>query len=104
MVAKNLILQAIFKALEQLDQEMELGLSISEDTVIVGNGSALDSMAFLNLTGMLEEWISDEFGLFIGIISEEEEFNENSPFAKVKGLADYLEKLIARELATQENE
>lgn len=98
-MTRDPIVRAIFKALEQLDGEMELGLAISENTVIVGDDSALDSMAFLNLIGMLEEWIADEHGLFVGIISEEEEFAENSPFGKVKDLADYLEKLISRELA-----
>ena len=84
------MIQEIFDALydgSMIDRKM----TISDDTVLIGPDTVLDSVAFVTLFMDLEERLSDELGedIFL-LIDEIHEFNPEDTYLTVKVLVDYM--------------
>lgn len=97
MIKREKISHVILKILEKINKEEGLGLEVSEETIIIGESSKLDSMAFLDLISAIEEWMDHTFGMFISISSDEENFEPDGPFGNAGRLADYLTEVITKE-------
>lgn len=94
---RKVISREIQRILEKINREDGLGLEISEHTIIIGEFSRFDSLAFLDLISGLEEWIAHSLGVFISVVSEEENFDPDGPFGTAGRLADYLSERLENE-------
>lgn len=76
---------------------IETGFSVSEDTVVFGVGSPLDSIGFVTFITDMEERMSVATNTeFVISLFDIDDFNENEPFLTVNRLADFLYKEAAR--------
>lgn len=96
-VEKSTVVERIRAILDRINEEMELAVPVSEETPLIGGESGLDSVAFLNMIGLIEEWLEEEYDLFIAVISPDEDFSPAGTFGSVGRLAEYLVGLIGRE-------
>jgi acyl carrier protein len=76
-----------------LDKE----IVVDEDTILLGMGSELDSLAFVTLVSDLEDGLSRETGRdqFL-VLDDLHEFNGDNPSLSVRTLAPYLTELSGR--------
>ena len=93
---KDKILEAVYDAVrevnEQIDEDKQLELS--SETILVGDGSNLDSIGLVSLIVTAEQNIEDMFGLSLTLADEKALSQEQSPFRTVGSLVDYVELLI----------
>lgn len=101
MITKEEVTQSVLGFVSQLKKEMDLDIEVSEETVIIGEGSEFDSMVFLDLIGLIEDWIDVKFDLYISVASDDEDFDPDGPFGNVKRLSVYLTGLINSEKTIQ---
>lgn len=89
-----LIIRETFESLQR-SGIIESGTEVNSDTVILGNTSILDSIAFITFITELEDRLSQQYSENIYIVLNEiTEFNINNPYLTNKILANYLEKLL----------
>lgn len=69
-------------------------LAKSEDTVLMGENSKLDSLGIVNFIVSVEENIEDEFDQSILLADEKAMSSEESPFANIKSLTVYISNLL----------
>ena len=76
---------------------LEHDLVIDENTVLLGMGSELDSVAFVTLMSDLEDRLSREMGQdqFL-VLDDLHEFNGEEPSLTVRTLAPYLVEMAGR--------
>lgn len=93
---RNKILDLIYSSIDELNAQSEPGsqLSKTEQTVIFGKESNLDSLGLVNLIVSLEQAVNDEFDVEISLADERAMSQENSPFSTVSTLADYISELL----------
>lgn len=96
MIQTSRVTHAIFKAIDELNEELpsEEKLNKSEATILYGQVGALDSLALVNLIVAAEEHIEEEFGVSIVLADERAMSQRNSPFRTVGALADYASMLL----------
>ena len=54
------VLQAIYNAINELDQELQAPLEKSPQTILFGKGSQLDSLGLVRLIVMTEQQVEDK--------------------------------------------
>lgn len=69
------------------DFELEALKSPQSDSLLYGEGGALDSMALVNLIADLEEAIAEKYGASIVLADEKAMSAKNSPYRSVTSLA-----------------
>ena len=96
MVTKSKILDIIYQCIDDLNIQngSDIQLSKTEETIIFGKASPLDSLGLVNLIVSLEDAVNDEFNLEIILADERAMSLETSPFKTVSTLADYILLLI----------
>lgn len=99
MITREQTSKKVLELVKTINEEANLELEASEDTVIIGEGSQFDSMTFLDLIGMIEDWIDEEFDTFVSIASDGDDFGPDGPFANVGSLIDRLTDLIREEIS-----
>ncbi len=70
-------------------------INITDDTIIIGKGSLLDSISFITLFSDIEDRLSEETGqeLFL-VLGDIHEFNEDKHVLTIRILSDYIQTLI----------
>ncbi|MCD6068739.1 MAG: acyl carrier protein [Bacteroidetes bacterium] len=93
---RNKIIELIYSSIDELNAQNEADsqLTKTEDTVIFGKDSNIDSLGLVNLIVSLEQAVNDEFNTEISLADERAMSQENSPFSTVSTLADYIEELL----------
>lgn len=96
---KDKIFQLIYIAIDELNEQREADDQISktEDTVILGHDSMIDSLGLVNLIVSLEQSVNDEMDVEITLADERAMMMESSPFRTVRTLADFIETLLVQE-------
>ncbi len=96
MMEKKKIIQAIFSAIDEVNQELpeREQLNKSVDTVLLGESSPLDSLGLVTLIVVLEERIEDEFDEVIALADDEAFSDEKGPFANVNALTNHISSLL----------
>ena len=93
MIEKEKVIQAIFRAVDELNQQLprRQRLRKSVDTFLFGDHGVLDSLGLVNLIVTTEQKIEEEFGIAI-TLSDEKALSQkdNSPFETIEKLADYI--------------
>jgi acyl carrier protein len=67
--------------------------AVDEETRLVGDGAAVDSLGLVALILGLEERLSDQLGLDVSIMDERALSRSRSPFRTVGSLTDYVVEL-----------
>ena len=96
---KNKIVELIYRTIDELNEQREADDQISktEDTVILGHDSMIDSLGLVNLIVSLEQSVNDEMDVEITLADERAMMMESSPFRTVMTLADFIETLLVQE-------
>lgn len=70
-------------------------VTVFNDTVLLGKGSILDSVAFITLFSEIEDRLSEKTGKEIFIdFAQLHDFNSDKSMLNVSTLADYIIKLL----------
>jgi len=95
VIAMN-ITYIILKALKELNQQLspEKRISISTDALLSNDEGPLDSLGLVNLILIVEEQVSNEFGVQISLSDEKTMTQIDNPFKSVKTLSDYISRLV----------
>jgi len=96
MITRIKLLNIIYNCIDEINvqNEPDKQLSKTDETVIFGKASHLDSLGLVNLIVSLEEAVNDEFNLEIILADERAMSLESSPFRTVSTLADYILLLL----------
>jgi acyl carrier protein len=96
MADRERIQQAIYRAIDELNQQLSKGVSVdkSPDAVLYGNTGKLESIDLVTLIMEVEDQIKAEFGTAITIADDRAMSRENSPFLTVGTLTDYVAELV----------
>ena len=88
---KNQIAELVINAVKEiLDDE---NVAVTNDTVLLGNDAAVDSMGLVNLIVDIEGALAD-IDIEVTLTSEKAMSQRNSPFRTVESLTDYIKELL----------
>ena len=92
MEAKDRILKAVYKTIDETNELRDAGKQIDKnpDTILFGDTGHLDSMGLVNFIIALEEMIKEEFGEVIILADERAMSQKNSPFRTVNSFIEYI--------------
>jgi acyl carrier protein len=94
MITKNEILEVLFDCIGELNEVNGTELVKDANTKLVGTGSELDSMDFVQLIVNVEEKLESKHGVNVSITAEKAMSQKHSPFRTVETLADYILTLL----------
>jgi hypothetical protein len=96
MITEEFASKLIKDSLSSLQRSglIEQEVTIDKETVLLGTGSTLDSVAFVTLVADLEERLNRETGQELSLVLNEiHEFNVNVPYLTAETLSKYMIKL-----------
>lgn len=84
--------EMVYKVVQELngDREDNSKFHLSEDTVLFGQDSNLDSLGLVNLIVGVEQTLLEEKGLELILANEKAMSQRRSPFRTVGSLVDYI--------------
>ena len=85
----NLIMEKIEEFNETTDTKIDL--SDGKDSVLFGQGGALESVDFVSLVLDVEQAVEEEYGQSISLTDSRAMSQKHSPFRTVGTLAEYIE-------------
>lgn len=94
MVKKTDVMKIIFDCIDEFNQINGTNIKQSQDTVLYGEGSELDSIDFVSLIVSIEDSIHNEFDTLISLTAEKAMSKRNSPFRTIDTLTDYVIELL----------
>ena len=96
MADRERILQAVYRAVDELYKQLPKGVAVnkSPDAVLYGKTGKLESIDVVTLIMEVEDQIKAEFGTSITIADDRAMSRENSPFLTVGTLSDYVAELL----------
>ncbi len=96
MIEKDRILQTIFNGVDEINMELpkEQLMEKSEDFVLFGQSSKLDSLGLVTFIVAIEQKFQEELGVTITLADERAMSQKRSPFATIGTLADYVFGLL----------
>ena len=87
------------EAIDEYNQQPELKkLAKEPDTLLMDEGSELDSLGLVNLIVSIEEKLEEQLNLDITFADERALTQEISPFKSIANLRDYINNLASEEL------
>jgi acyl carrier protein len=91
------ILQAIYDAVDEINEQLPKGNSLakSPETVLFGQSGQLDSLGLVSLIVAVEQNIQAEFGSDVTLADERALSQRNSPFRTITTLSEYISLLLA---------
>lgn len=90
---KDIVLDSLKEFNSQVENE-NLKLKVSENTVLLGQKSNLDSLDFVSLVMIVEENVFEEMDQNITIASDKAFSKNYNPFARVDKLIKYVFELL----------
>ncbi len=93
---RDRIVQAIYKAVDELNKQLPAGTSLekSPEATLYGKSSKLESLDFVTFIMEVEEKVNDEFGTNVMITDENLLSKEKSPFSTLGTLTEYLDEVL----------
>jgi D-alanine--poly(phosphoribitol) ligase subunit 2 len=94
------ILGLVYSAIDEVNAQSADGTTIAKtpETRLLGGERGLDSLTFVNLVVALEEQIQSGLGQSVVLVDEDSMALQEHPFRTVGTLADYVEKILAKQL------
>jgi len=89
----------VYSAIDEVNAQSAAGAAIAKtpDTRLLGGDQGLDSLTFVNLVVALEEQIQNGLGQSVVLVDEDSMALQDQPFRTVGTLADYVERIIAKQ-------
>jgi len=82
--------RSVFAAIEEFNASEGARVPASEDTVLLGEGGAVDSLGLVRLVMAVEQKVEDDFGKAVSLTDEKAMSQRNSPFRSVGALIEYV--------------
>jgi hypothetical protein len=91
------VYREIVAALEQFNEQLPEGqtLSISNETTL-GIRSGIGSLSLITIFTLVEERISERFGIELALLEEEELLTEGGPLESLDRFAEFIGRLLKR--------
>jgi acyl carrier protein len=101
MIDRNIAVRVVIVCLREAMEQAggPDSTEITEDTVIVGKGAALDSMGVVSLIVDVEQRLEMEYGVSLTLANDRAMSQRSSPFRTVGVLADHIGEVIKEGLA-----
>lgn len=99
MITSDQVDALIFRALDAINAEREPDEQIkpTPTTALFGIDAELDSLSFVSLIADVEESLILDYGLTISLADDRALAREESPYASVETLRDYILELAAEQ-------
>lgn len=96
MINTEKIREIIFESIEEINSQLAKDKQIqkSDDAVLYGQKSVLDSLGLVNLIVDIEQRFQDKTGISINLADEKALSQKNSPYLTVKSLSDYITRIL----------
>ena len=94
---KEKIKSLVIESLNELKEMNGLDFELTDETILLGEDSVMDSFDFVSFVSILEEKVADELGKSISIVSEKAFSKKYSPFKTVDRITDYVMELLGEE-------
>src|ERR687883_47978 len=96
MADRERVLQAVYRAVDELNKQLPKGVSVnkSPEAVLYGKTGKLESIDVVTLIMEVEDQIKGEFGTAITIADDRAMSRDNSPFLTLGTLTDYVAELL----------
>jgi acyl carrier protein len=89
---KEIVLSKVKALVETLSEEQQF--SVTEDTVLFGKGSLIDSLSLVSIIVDLESVFSTDYGYEISLTDDRAMTRRQSPFDSVTAMVDYIDELV----------
>ena len=83
----------VFKIIKNNTEDLNIG-SINHDTLLLSEGSAVDSMTIVTIVVDLESELSEVFQKEISLSDDKAMSRKISPFVNVRNLIEYINELL----------
>jgi|LakMenEpi03Aug12_release.lakeMendotaPanAssembly.Ray.scaffolds.fasta_scaffold1188440_2 acyl carrier protein len=90
---KEKVEQIVFSIISSNTEDLNIGI-INSDTLLLSEGSDIDSMTIVSIVVDLESKLSDVFQKEISLSDEKAMTREKSPFKNIKNLIEYILELL----------
>lgn len=89
------ILDLVYQAIDEMNEQFdgEKTLIKSENTLLYGKTTAVDSIELINLIVLLEQKLEEKFNVHVVLADERVLQMRNNPFESVKSIVEYVEML-----------
>ncbi len=94
------LLDLVCRSAEAVARSKDAGfvdLQVGEDTKLLGEGSAFDSIHLVSLIVEVEQRLTERYGVVVTIADERAMNMRNSPFRSIGRLVDYLARLLSED-------
>ena len=91
---KEKIKSLVIASLNELKEMNDLDFELTDETILLGEDSVMDSFDFVSFVSILEEKIADETGKTVSVVSEKAFSKKYSPFKTVDRITDYVMELM----------
>jgi acyl carrier protein len=81
---------SVHRAIEAFNASEALKVRVSDETVLLGEGGAVDSLGLVRLIMAVERQLEDDLGVAISLTDEKAMSQRNSPFRSVGALIAYI--------------
>jgi len=98
MANKDTVIEIIYRALRNLNEELEdeKRIALSPETKLFGPNATLDSLSLVSVIVDVETAVSDEYGRNISLTDDTAMTQALSPFSDVTTLADYIVRQLGQ--------
>ncbi len=96
MTNRPAILALVLAAVQSLNEERHVAqqLALSENTLLFGEGSDLDSLSLVSVIVDIETAVADQFGVPISLTDDRAMGRPVSPYTHIQALVDYIFELL----------
>ncbi len=91
---KEKIKSLVIESLNELKEMNGLDFELTDETILLGEDSVMDSFDFVSFVSTLEEKIADKTGKTVSVVSEKAFSKKYSPFKTVDRITDYIMELM----------
>ncbi len=90
--------ELVRSTLEEFKDELGAAVEdVTEETVLFGSTSALDSMGLVTFLLEVEQRAEEQYGVPVRLMDDRAMSQNHSPFRSVRSLAEYISTLLAEE-------
>jgi acyl carrier protein len=93
------IVGLVYAAIDEVNAQSAEGVLVDKnvDARLLGSDKGVDSLTFVNLVVAIEEQIQNVLGKSVVLVDEDSMALQEHPFRTVGTLADYIEKVLAKQ-------
>jgi acyl carrier protein len=95
-IDRDRILDILYRSVEDWNEQFGQGIQLEKtsETLLLGPGAPLDSLAFVNLVAIIEEKCEDELGTGLSLTDQSSAASGEDTSQSIGSLADHLIRLL----------